>query len=236
MTSRFFFVHVMRTGGTTFEQQLRRQFPTREVYPNPDLDFPGGDVLHHLDVAYLLALPEERRAAIRLYYGHFPFVVTEMLGIPTTTLTLLRDPVERTISLLRVMRERRASLQGLTLEQIYDDAEVFPRLIHNHQTKLFSITTQDEPRTYLDEIDVDDARLALARENLARVDVVGLTEHYGEFLETLSGRFGWRFNEEARMNAATQAHDEPAHLRGRIAADNGFDIALYEYARKLVTR
>ena len=107
---RFFFIHLMRTGGTTFEQQLRKSFPRAEVYPNPDLDFPDGDIMHHLDVPYLLGLPPERLDAIRLFYGHFPYVVTEMLGGGFVTLTVLRDPVERTISLLRVMREQRESV------------------------------------------------------------------------------------------------------------------------------
>ena len=76
-----------------------------------------------------------------------------MLGIDLVTLTLLRDPVERTISLLRVMREQREAWHDLTLEQIYDDANMFPRLIHNHQTKMYSITGADRPQSYRDEID-----------------------------------------------------------------------------------
>jgi hypothetical protein len=232
--ARFFFVHVMRTGGTTFEQQLRKNFPRAEVYPNPDLDFPGGDVLQHLDVEYLLGLPADRRAAIRFFYGHFPFVVTEMLDPGLVTLTVLRDPVERTISLIRVLREQRAALRALTLEEIYDDEHMFPRLIHNHQTKLFSMTDDDHPRSYRDEIEVGDARLAVAKQNLTRVDLIGITERYGEFLGMLRARFGWRLSEEARMNAATEVHEESPGLRRRIASDNAIDIEFYEYARELV--
>jgi hypothetical protein len=224
----------MRTGGTTFEQQLRKGFPAEAVYPNPDLDLPGGNIFHHLELSYLLGLPAERRAAIRFYYGHFPFVATEMLETELVTLTVLRDPVERTISLLRVMRERRDSLEHMTLEEIYDDPEVFPHLIHNHQTKLFSMTREDHPKSYLDEIDVDDARLAIAKANLARVDVIGLTEQYGEFLDIVRDRFGWNLREEARMNAAVDEHDEPEHLRTRIAADTTLDRELYEHAKELV--
>ena len=233
---RFFFVHVMRTGGTTFEQQLRRSFPRAAVYPDPDLDFPGGDIMHHLEVSYLLGLPAARLDAIRLFYGHFPYVVTEMLGGDLTTVTVLRDPVARTISLLRVMREQREAWHDLTLEQIYDDANMFPRLVHNHQTKVYSITRDDRPRSYRDEIDVDDARLALAKRNLARVDVIGLTEQYGEFLERLHHRFGWQLSEQARLNAAGGAPEESGPLRSRIAADNAIDIEFYEYARELVRR
>ncbi|HTD49691.1 MAG TPA: hypothetical protein VK771_03780, partial [Acidimicrobiia bacterium] len=57
---RCFFVHVMRTGGTTLEQQVRRNFPRAHVYPDPDIDFPDGDVMHHLEISYLLGLPIER--------------------------------------------------------------------------------------------------------------------------------------------------------------------------------
>jgi hypothetical protein len=233
---RFFFVHVMRTGGTTFEQQLRRSFPREAVYPNPDRDFPEGDVFHHLELSYLLGLPEARRAEIELYYGHFPFVATEMLGTAVVTITLLREPVERTISLLRVMRERRAPLQGKTLEQIYDDAEVFPHLIHNHQTKLFSMTAADKPKSYLDDIEIDGTRLERATRTLERVDVIGLTERYAAFLDLVRGRYGWRLEDDARMNAAVEEHDEPDHLRSRIASDNAIDIELYRRAREIVER
>ena len=225
----------MRTGGTTFEQQLRKNFPRADVYPNPDLDFPDGDVLHHLDVAYLLGLPPDRRAAIRFFYGHFPFVVAEMLDPRLVTLTVLRDPVERTISLIRVMREQRPAWRERTLEDLYDDEQMFPRLIHNHQTKLFSMTADDHPRSYRDEIDVDASRLALAKQNLAHVDLVGLTERFGEFLAMLRTRFGWRLSEEARMNAALETHEESPGLRRRIAADNEIDVEFYEHARELVT-
>ena len=235
-SERFFFIHVMRTGGTTFEQQLRRSFPRAQVYPDPDLDFPGGDIMHHLELSYLLGLPAARLDAIRLFYGHFPYVATEMLGGDLVTFSVLRDPVERTVSLLRVMREQREAWHELTLEQIYDDANMFPRLIHNHQTKVFSITREDRPQSYRDEIEVDDARLALARRNLEHVDVIGLTEHYSDFLETLRTRFGWQLSEQARLNAAGGPPEEPGALRRRIAADNAIDIELYEYARNLVRK
>jgi hypothetical protein len=233
---RFFFVHVMRTGGTTFEQQLRRQFPPDAVFPDPDRDFPGGDIFHHLELSYLVGLPAARREAIRFYYGHYPFLASDMLDLDVVTMTVLREPVARTISLLRVLRERRAALAGMTLEQVYDDPQVFPHLIRNHQTKLFSMTAADEPRSYLDEIVIDRSRLDRARANLARVDVLGLTERYGEFLDALQARYGWKLNVEARMNAAVETHAEAPNLRARIASDNAFDIELYEYARGLVTR
>jgi len=232
-SQRFFFIHVMRTGGTTLEQQLRRSFPRAQVYPNPDIDFPAGDVMYHLDVSYLLGLPVERLDTIRFFYGHFPFVVTEMLDRDLVTFTLLRDPVDRTLSLLRIMREQRPAWHDRTLEQIYDDVNMFPRLIHNHQTKMFSIMREDHPRSYRDEIVIDATRLEVAKRNLARVDLIGFTEHFGEFGTTLGDRFGWHLSERARMNAAGESCDDASDLRARVAADNAIDVEFYEYARTL---
>jgi hypothetical protein len=232
---RFFFVHVMRTGGTTLEQQVRRSFPREQVYPDPDIDFPNGDVMHHLDVSYLLGLPVERLETIRFFYGHFPYVVTEMAANDLTTFTVLRDPVDRTLSLLRVMRDQRPGWHDRTLDEIYDDVHMFPRLIHNHQTKMFSMMRHDQPRSYRDEIVIDAARLEVAKQHLARVDLIGFTEHFGEFLATLSDRFGWRLSDAARMNAAAESCDDESDLRARVAADNAIDLEFYEYARTLHT-
>src|SRR5262245_57145951 len=95
----------MKTGGTTVFRYLRENFPLDQLYPyrKDDIRLDGDDVdvEHHLRVPYLVQLPAERHARIRVYSGHFPFVVTEMLGGGLLTVTLLRDPVERTISLLR---------------------------------------------------------------------------------------------------------------------------------------
>jgi hypothetical protein len=190
-------------------------------------------VLHHLDVPYLLGLAAERLDKIRLFYGHFPYIVTEMLDADLVTLTLLRDPVERTLSLLRVMREQRPAWRELTLEQIYDDVNMFPRLIHNHQTKVFSISRLDRPRSYRDEIPIDAARLDLAKQNLGRVDLIGLTEQYDTFTAKLRDRFGFLLSARARMNAAGSAAAS-SHLRSRVAADNMIDLEFYDYARELV--
>src|SRR6266568_7881930 len=85
----FFFVHLMRTGGMTFLHHLRQNFAADEVYPNRDLDFPDGDILEHLEMSHLLGLSPERRAQIRVYSGHIPYVTIELLGIRPVTLTLL---------------------------------------------------------------------------------------------------------------------------------------------------
>jgi len=224
---RYFFVHVMKTAGTTLRQHVRSNFEPDEVYPlkGVDLDMRQANI----KLEYLTSLPPERLRRIRVFTGHFPFVATELMGGGFTTFTILRDPVERTLSFLRAHRRD----HGRTLEEIYEDPMLFPLLIHNHQAKVFAITADDRPDTYMDVIDVDAERLARAKANLESVDAVGLQERFDEFLRTLERRFGWRFGEVPERNVTKGGGDAPESLRRRIAEDNRADMEFYEHAREL---
>lgn len=242
-----FFIHVMKTGGTTIFRNLRSNYPLDELYPYRKLDIQVDgekvNVRHHLSVPYLLGLPPERHRHIRVYTGHFPLAVTEMLGGRFRTATLLRDPVERTISLLRQFRRKapwldpeQPMLASHTIEEVYVQPIVFEPLIHNHQTKIFSMLPSDHPQSYMDVLDIDDARLALAKQNLAKIDVLGVTERFDDFLAQLSVRFGWDIEPDARANATPSEDLQPVSddLRRQIAQDNALDMELYRYATELV--
>jgi hypothetical protein len=233
------FIHVMKTGGTTLLQHLRTNMAADELYPNAELDIvietSRKFTLRHLTLGYLRNLPDERRERIRVYAGHFPYIVTDAFDPPATTLTLLREPVARTVSLLRQWSRNRPE-QSLSLEDVYELPGVFERLLHNHQTKVFSLTAEDDPVGYLQTIDVDESRLEVAKANLAKVDLIGLTERYDDFLDLVVDRFGWRVDREVRANVSPADTELPASdaLRRRIAEDNAIDVELYEYAARLV--
>jgi hypothetical protein len=234
----FFFVHVMKTGGTSFVFDLLKQFPAESVYPNKDLDrrHPA-DAEPYMKIALLLEMAPERREQIRVYAGHFPYVACEMMGVDVATLTLLRGPVDRTVSVLKQFKRLTEKHAGSTLEQIYDDPHVFRHFVDNHQTKLFSLTRADEPKAFLRPIDIDGERLAAAKANLAKIDVVGLSEHYDDFIDELRRRYGWwpgGLEKPARTNVSSESWEVSESLRDRIAADNPFDLDFYEYARALV--
>jgi hypothetical protein len=243
------FIHVMKTGGTTVMRNLRETFGLDEIYPYRVLDirYDEGevDIRHHLSVPYLVDLPPERRETIKVYIGHFPFVVRDLLGIELRTATILRDPVERTLSLLRQFKRKqpweedirdRRPLAARTLEEMYDHPLAFGPLIHNHQTKIFSMTADDDPQTYMDVIDIDQDRLAIAKANLDQIDVLGIIERYDEFLDEVEARFGWQIVRGARKNVTPDSELAPVDpaLRRRIEEDNAIDIELYEHAKELV--
>jgi hypothetical protein len=235
---QFFFIHVMKTAGTTFENHLRGQFAVESIYPSAKLDgrFPA-DVEPKISIPFLLALPPERHRSIEVYAGHFPYMVCELLNRDLITCTILRDPVDRTISVLKQFKRLEERYRSLSLEAIYDDPYVFRHFVHNHQTKVFSLTAEDHPRGVARPLSIDAARFALAKANLARVDVVGLTERYDDFIVELKRRFGWWRGggppREHRRLVSSEPWEATPTLRRRIADDNVYDLEFYEHATVL---
>lgn len=232
--NKFFFVHVMKTAGTTFFHHcVARNFRQEEIYPDPRVD-PVADVTQsaYWRLDYLLSLPPERRASIRIYAGHFPFVASELVGGDLVTLAILREPVARTISYLKHCKQHHDEHRSLTLEEIYEDPQFFRSFIKDHQTKIFSMTADDHPTSFMDVIEVNEHRLDLAKANLVKVDVLGLHERFDEFPTELQRRYGWSDGTVGRRRVG-EPYEASSELLRRIADENACDMALYEFARNL---
>jgi len=231
VSKHVFFVHVMKTGGATFRRHVYANFDAEEVYPNPRYDGDMRDA--NMSIEQLVTLPPERRALIRAYTGHFPFVATELLDLDFLTLTILRDPVDRTISYLKHCKRYHDQHRDLSLEEIYDDPFFFPSFIHNHQAKIFAMTTDDKLESYMDVIEIDDRRLEIAKSNLARVDVLGLNEHHEDFVTEVERSLGWRIGAVPNQRVSEESWEASSALRRRIASENEADVDFYEHARSL---
>ena len=237
MARRFFFVHVQKTGGTELRERLKRHFAPSAMYP----DRTDGDlfaVAPQVSVRQLLRRWEQRKDQIEVVTGHFPYCTIELLDAEFVTLSVLREPVERTLSHLRHHRKMTPEVRDLPLERLYDEA--FPPVFfHNHIVKMFSLTaaeiaTSAEQDTWaaVRRVDFTPAHLDRAKEHVARLDALGLQDQLDEFCAELGARFGWRLGEPLHANR-TPPEDAPRSLRARIAADNALDVELFEFARDL---
>ena len=224
----------MKTGGTTFVQHIEANFRPDQVYPGVERGADRQSAYYMIDE--LRALPAERRRTIKAYVGHFPFVASTLIESNPVTFTILREPVGRTVSVLRHYKRHDDRLRDLSLEAIYEDGYVFPMQIHNYQAKLFAMTRDDKLESHLDVIDVDDDRLQLAKSNLERVEVLGLHDRYDEFVEQMQHRFGWHYAPVVSLRVSTEDWDVSSAFRKRIASDNAADVAFYEFATQLYER
>lgn len=224
---QYFFVHLQKTAGTALFRRLRHHFGTDAVYPRPDEQ---GTPEVVLGVDRLQQRLAEEPGAYEVVTGHFPLAVVDLLPAGCRTFTLVRDPVERTLSFLRHQREVEPRFADWELERIYDDPVSTSGLLQNHQVKMLSLRLEELTDGALTPIEVDDDRIDAARSALTdRIDVWGVQEHFEDFCDRLEATFGWDLGDPVFMNRTRPAPASDA-LRDRIAEDNGPDMELYRFA------
>lgn len=223
---RFLFVHIQKTGGTTLYRRLIDQFGADAVYPLAN----EPSVNARMDLDYLTQAFAQRRDRIRVVTGHFPYATVERLGVGFRTFTVLREPVERTLSHLRFQKKVDATLEGWSLDAVYGRPFQFRTLIHNQMTKMLSASVEELEAGWL-RLECDEGHLERAVANLHRIDVVGLQDRYDRFWGDLERRFGWDLGEASVINT-TAEHTVPDGLAERIVEDNPLDVELYRYAQE----
>lgn len=231
---RVFFVHLQKTAGTALRLALRRELGPDAVYPMPELDDAPSV---HTDTALLREVFERQGDQIQVVVGHYPLCTVELLDAPFRTITVLRDPYERTLSFLRHRRQTIPELAGATLDELYREPHILFGMIHNHMTKMLGLTTDEmvHPLGMLNMVEFDDAFAERARAGLERIDVVGVQERFDEFLALLEARFGWDLGDVGYVNRTERRDDDATDvLEWSIRKDNALDFDLYRHAVDLV--
>jgi hypothetical protein len=160
----------------------------------------------------------------------------ELLDVPFTTFTILREPVARALSFLRHQQQEEPRFREVPLEEVYADPVCRDGLVRNHMVRMLSLRADEMTDGALTPVEVDDERLATAKANLAdRIDVMGVQEHFEAFCDELVRRFGWDLGPRQFANRTSPA-DASAELRNRIRDDNAMDAELYAFASDLWDR
>jgi len=173
-----FFLHMPKTAGTSIRQMLQATLGARAVYPSDH------DLRRRADRAYptttemLRILPGVR--PYRVLIGHFTAGVVHDLPVPHRAATMLRDPVQRSLSMLAHLQRH----HGLAPEAVMDSEELCVAHIADYQTALLGADGDRD----LDAM--TDARLDRALNNLAAFEFVGLTEQFAESCRRFDGLFG----------------------------------------------
>jgi hypothetical protein len=231
---RFFIVHMQKSAGTTLRDRFRNTFDEAAIYPNRT---DGTDKrLSVISLQHLLDRWQARGSEIRLVAGHFPLCTTELLDVPFITLTVLRPPVERTLSYLRHQKKLNKADADKSLEEIYEDPFRYNALIRNHMTRMLSMSRDEliAGDGVLGDVDDTPARLERAKEALAGLDLFGLQPRFEELCAELSRRYGVELGTPMRSNA-TDPMPATVALGERIARDNALDMELYDFASHLYT-
>lgn len=102
----YIFAHVPKTGGTSYAKFLKKNLKADEIlvldYKKLGVDPDSGEDLDYKKIVfdYLSKIPLKKRSKIKLLTGHIvPYGVHKFFSQKSRYVTLLRDPVERVISL-----------------------------------------------------------------------------------------------------------------------------------------
>ena len=193
-------LHIPKTAGTSVTSWLSRAAGPAAVCPAKNWD-------------QLVALGRPPLAGYRVFCGHYGIGLEAYLGRRLRTCTILRDPVERTISHYRhVHRDtahpRHRAVSSQSFGEFLQDPENLP-MIDNFQARYLTespldlrgyvgrldpsavkanrlSTTSEEVRYLLEPAYVRERALA----NLDRIEVVGVTDRVRRFLAGLERAFG----------------------------------------------
>lgn len=219
------FIHLPKTAGTTVNRLIEWEYRLSEMY---SID----PVLFRWSAAHLRNLPPERLRKIRMFKGHIPFGLHEILPQPATYITVLRDPVDRVISAFYFMRSYKLHPLYWKMRRENWSLEDFVRNSQrdNVQSKIVAGAVYEEPCTR--EI------VEKAKSNLRHhFSVVGLSARLEESLALMKLRFGWRLSSYSSFNVTRsrpKKRDLPEATLDLLHQRNAFDIELYQEAEKIM--
>jgi hypothetical protein len=227
------FLHILKTGGTTFNIILENYFSKERSFSTfPNRMHPDGSI----DGFKSLSMDE--RAKIDLLNGHMGFGLHELLPRPATYLTLLRDPVDRVIShYYHAVREKGAVLHDKIQSREIDlsghiryYAEAAD--MDNLQTRMIAGNWELRGFGPCTEEMLETAKRNL-REHFA---VVGITEQFDAFYLLAADLFNWEVlpyqRWEVAKKRARKSDLSPEELY-TLETYNKFDLELYQYAKSL---
>ena len=188
------------------------------------------------------ALTDAEIARYRLFLGHMGFDQARRIG--GKTVTILRDPVDRILSLFSYWKELGAAagpgpslVQVMSLEELLrSDEPAIVTDVVNAQTWQLAFDHSMESRLRHRNLGAE-ALLDKAKENLQRVNVVGLCEDMEGTRALLTSRLGLGsagtvpvINKTTRRLSRS---DLPPGLEDRIQSVVDIDVQLYQHARAL---
>ncbi|CAN5338060.1 sulfotransferase family 2 domain-containing protein [soil metagenome] len=221
------FLHIPKTAGLTFHEILTDQYPERKH----KLIYTVAHTKTYTD------LPIDKKNKIGVIKGHLLFGLHESMPLNPIYLTLLRDPIMRTISGYEFIKSR--TDHPFHKEMINKNFTLVDFLNQKHVPNFDNIQVRflcgDNSMPFGA---INETHLALAKKNLLSENMLfGMTEFFDESILYFKNELGWKMPYYSNVNVTKKstvnrvAFDEAT--KNAILNCNQFDLQLYEFAKSI---
>jgi Sulfotransferase family len=207
-------MHIPKTAGSTLNTLFQKQYKSEEL-------------LIHLPEQKLIEKLQTNHEGVKGIGGHYNFGLHEYIKTPAVYFSMVRHPVDRIISLYHFLSTSPDyilydQLKETSFEQFIDENQQ----VDNHQTYFFSGGKKND--------------LDVAIKNIEKYfPVVGVTNRFNESIYLMKKEFGWKDLSYYKVNVTKKRpalKEIPEELIQKIKEKNEFDMKLYEYVNKRLSK
>jgi len=230
------FLHIPKTAGTTLRAIIENVYNYKDVY----FIYSGNKQYFELDD--FLKLSKVKKDQIKIISSHTGFGIHKNIKKPCKYITILRDPVEYTISLYHHLinknnakndehvaaLQKHFNLRNLSLQDFVTSGITVD--VDNVQTRLLSGVKCGFGQCASNMLDTAKKNL---REHFA---AVGFTERFDESVVLFQKILGWPTPFHVKQNVSPKRSNKselPQETLHTIRRQNEFDFELYRFARDL---
>lgn len=251
-----FFVHIMKTGGTTVNTGLRGKYPLKKRYPSE-----SGDAMQRVAekavTRHLFELPDEQYEKLKWVSPHMPLSVAlhfkQQMQREVSIILLLREGADRAASYLRNLSLR--FQHQYTYRELLDTPLLRNFFLSNHQTRVLCAAQADwagwdnamsglvllqrglekaEPYNQFTVMGEEELTSAIA--SLAKIDVLGVQDEFGDWWERCRREFEWPEQRKVSHNVTPKQGEGsmppiPEDILEELAELNALDSQLYLAAK-----
>ncbi|MDM5225449.1 sulfotransferase family 2 domain-containing protein [Cytobacillus sp. NJ13] len=210
--------HIPKTGGMTLRSIANKNYDKEKMLTN---------VFSSSVSKFIKDIGE--KTDIEFVTGHHPFGLHKYTNRPCAYITMLRDPVERVISMYfyNLRKENHPlhkKVKQLTFEEFINDKGLFRRTVNRQTQKIIGSLIPKES-------DLQKAKNILNK----HYKVVGITEMFDESIYLMKKELGWQNISYERKNYTadrpTREHFSNDVIE-RIKELNHLDMQLYTWAKR----
>ncbi|NES01420.1 MAG: sulfotransferase family protein [Okeania sp. SIO2F4] len=217
------FPHIPKTAGTTLRSVILSQYSQEKVHFLKVSQTP-------LEAAQKISESDNKR--VHCYVGHMPYGLHKYLAKPAIYITLIREPVDRIISMYYFIREEpahRLHNEFLSKDISLEDFVLSRNCPRNEQVKKIAGSMVGSAKETMD----------LAYQNICNHFLaVGTQENFDDFLQVLQKILGWKNKSYTKQKVTKNRKNKrevSQELIDIIKERNGMDIAFYNNLKNKFT-